>query len=141
MRQYTITASVDSTSGVGRPLEGPESNGRSCKWEAVVGRESVGELEHLILLAIAALGREAGALEVRRRLEAEGRALTRGALYRSLDRLGEKALIEWDVEEPGSARGGHARRVYRLSPEGREAVRERRATLESLWSDAVEALG
>ncbi|MEK9502753.1 PadR family transcriptional regulator [Gaopeijia maritima] len=101
---------------------------------------SIGELEHLILLAIAALRDDAGALEIRRRLEAEERALTRGALYRALDRLGDKALIEWRVDEPEAERGGHARRIYRLSEPGREAVRTRRATLESLWAEAAEAV-
>lgn len=106
-----------------------------------MGRESIGELEHLILLTIAALGPGASAMAVWRRLEVEGRRLTRGALYRSLDRLGEKALIEWEVEEPDGDRGGHTRRIYHLSPEGRDVVRARRATLESLWADAVEGLG
>ncbi len=101
---------------------------------------SIGELEHLILLAIGALRADAGALEIRRRLEAEGRSLTRGALYRALDRLGEKAMIEWEVEEPHSERGGHSRRIYGLSEGGREAVRARRATLESLWAEAAEAV-
>lgn len=105
-----------------------------------MGRESIGELEHLILLAIAALGAAASALAVRKRLESEGRRLTRGALYRSLDRLGDKALIAWDVEEPDADRGGHVRRLYRLTPEGRAVVRERRATLERLWAEAAEAV-
>ena len=105
-----------------------------------MGRESIGELEHLILLAVAALGAEAVALGIRRRLEAEGRGLSRGALYRSLDRLGEKSLIEWTVDEPEADRGGHTRRVYRLSPDGVAVLRERRSTLESLWADAAEAL-
>ena len=109
-------------------------------WEARMGRESIGELEHLILLTIAALREEASALGIRRRLEAEGRGLSRGALYRSLDRLGEKSLIEWAVDEPEAARGGHPRRVYRLSLRGTEVIQERRATLESLWADAAEAL-
>ncbi len=105
-----------------------------------MGRDTIGELEHLILLAIAALGPEAGALEIRRRLGAEGRSLTRGALYRALDRLGEKGLIAWEVEEPDPDRGGHPRRVYDLASEGRDVVRERRATLERLWADAAKVL-
>lgn len=105
-----------------------------------MGRESVGELEHLILLAIAALGGEASALGIRRRLDAEGRGLTRGALYRSLDRLGDKGLIVWDVEQPTPERGGHVRRTYDLSSQGLDAVRERRATLERLWADAAEVV-
>jgi DNA-binding PadR family transcriptional regulator len=104
-----------------------------------VGRESIGELEHLILLAILALRENATAIRVRRRLETEGRGITRGALYRSLDRLGEKELIEFRVEEPSAERGGHAARLYSVSTAGLDVVRERRATLERLWADAAEA--
>lgn len=103
-----------------------------------MGRESIGELEHLILLAILAVGPGATAIAVRRRLDEEGRGITRGALYRSLDRLGEKGLIEWEVEEPSADRGGHARRTYRVGTSGLEILRERRATLERLWSEAAE---
>ena len=105
-----------------------------------MGRESIGELEHLILLAIAAMGENTSALAIRRRLDAEGRGITRGALYRSLDRLGEKGLIVWEVEEPAADRGGHVRRVYGLSADGLDAIRERRATLERLWADAAEVV-
>jgi DNA-binding PadR family transcriptional regulator len=93
----------------------------------------------LILLAILALRDNATAISVRRRLETEGRGITRGALYRSLDRLGEKELIEYSVEEPSTERGGHARRCYVVSALGLDVVRERRATLERLWADAAEA--
>lgn len=99
-------------------------------------RESIGELEHLILLAILGLGEHASALEIRRRLIDEGRTLTRGALYRSLDRLGSKELIAWDVDEPGPDRGGHARRIYGVTEPGLDVVRDRRATLERLWAGA-----
>jgi DNA-binding PadR family transcriptional regulator len=105
-----------------------------------MGRDSIGELEHLILLAIAALGSDASALAIRRRLEAEGRKITRGALYRSLDRLGEKKMLEWGVDQPGADRGGHARRIYSLSRSGIDTIRERRTTLERLWADAAEAV-
>jgi len=106
-----------------------------------MGRESVGELEHLILLAIVGLGDEASALRIRTTLDAEGRRVTRGALYRSLDRLGGKALIDWEIDEPGTERGGHARRIYGCTPSGLELLRERRATLERLWASAAGRLG
>ncbi len=105
-----------------------------------MSRDSVGELEHLILLTILGLGDRATALRVRGVLTDEGRSLTRGALYRSLDRLGEKGLIEWDVIAPTEERGGHAKRFYRVSEQGRVMVRDRRAKLERLWAGAVGAL-
>ena len=106
-----------------------------------MGRESVGELEHLILLAIVGLGAEASAIRIRALLSDEGRTITRGALYRSLDRLGEKALIKWAVLDPTRERGGHAKRLYTVSEAGLLVVRERRATLERLWAGAGEVLG
>ncbi len=101
-------------------------------------RESVGELEYLILLAILALGTAATAPSVRRLLTDEGRRLTRGALYRALDRLGEKALIAWAADEGDG--GGHVRRRYTVTATGRGVVRQRRETLERLWAGAAEAL-
>lgn len=103
-------------------------------------RDTVGELEHLILLAALSLDDRASALELRRTLTDEGRRLTRGALYRSLDRLTEKGLLDWSTESPTEDRGGHARRLYRVTEAGRAVVLERRATLERLWAGAREVL-
>lgn len=103
-------------------------------------RESVGELEYLILLAILALGMDATAPSVRGLLTDEGRRLTRGALYRALDRLGEKALIAWEADAPDGDGGGHTRRRYAVTPAGRGVVRQRRETLERLWAGAAQAL-
>ncbi len=106
-----------------------------------MSRESIGELEHLILLTVLNLGTEASAIRVREVLAAEAdRRVTRGALYRSLDRLGDKGLIEWVVVEPNEDRGGHAKRFYRVSTQGMNAVRSRREALERLWTGAERAL-
>ncbi len=103
-------------------------------------RDSIGELEHLILLTILNLRDGASAPRVREVLALEAdRRVTRGALYRSLDRLGEKGLIEWSVVEPSAERGGHAKRFYRVSPVGMEVLRSRRAALERLWAGASGA--
>lgn len=105
-----------------------------------MSRDSVGELEYLILLAILALDDEATAPAVRGLLADEGRSLTRGALYRSLDRLGEKAFIDWTSVAPADGSGGHTRRRYAVTATGRDVVRDRRATLERLWAGAAGAL-
>ena len=103
--------------------------------------ESIGELEHLILLTILNLADGASAIRIRTVLESESdRRLTRGALYRSLDRLGEKGLIDWNKVEPTMDRGGHAKRFYRVSASGMAVVRSRRDTLERLWAGAAGAL-
>ena len=105
-----------------------------------MSRSSIGELEHLILLAVLSLGRDASALRVREELASLDRKVSRGALYRSLDRLEEKGPCAWSLADPGAHRGGHAKRIYAVTDVGRDVVRERRSTLERLWVQAREAL-
>jgi len=99
-----------------------------------------GELEHLILLQILRLDEKAFALEIRDRLRTEAdRAVTRGALYRSLDRLADKGLIRWRTIEPDTGRGGHARRRFVVTTQGRELLAARRGVLMNLW-DGLEGV-
>ena len=91
----------------------------------------VGEFELLVLLAILRQADEPYANRVREDLEANAeRRVTRGALYRTLDRLDTKGLIEWEMEPSAlPERGGHPMRRLSLTDEGLEAVRESRAVL------------
>ncbi|MGD8280590.1 MAG: helix-turn-helix transcriptional regulator [Gemmatimonadota bacterium] len=91
----------------------------------------VGEFELLVLLAILRQADEPYANRVREDLEANAeRRVTRGALYRTLDRLDTKGLIEWEMEPSAlPERGGHPMRRLSVTDEGREAVRESRAVL------------
>ncbi|MEM7415957.1 MAG: PadR family transcriptional regulator [Gemmatimonadota bacterium] len=107
-----------------------------------MARDSIGELEHLILLTVLNLESDASALRIRDVLATRGgRRITRGALYRSLDRLGEKQLIDWDVVEPDESRGGHTKRFYRVTAAGLDVVRERREALLRLWAGTRGMVG
>ena len=56
-------------------------------------REYLGEFEQIVLLAILQLGDDAYGVPIRLEIERRtGRALTVGALYRTLDRLEDKKL-------------------------------------------------
>lgn len=78
-----------------------------------------GELEQIILLAVLRLDNQAYALDVLAELGTRaGRRVTRGTLYKTLDRLESKRFIEWDVEEAGPERGGHPRRRFRVTSAG-----------------------
>lgn len=94
---------------------------------------SLGEFEHLVLLAIlrhpdgvvgAGIGRE---LEERAK-----RRVSRGALYATLDRLEQKGFLAWVVEETGPDRGGHPRRRFSVTRPGRAALREYRQAIARL---------
>lgn len=90
----------------------------------------IGEFELLVVLAILRQGEQPFANQVRRDLvDNAKRSVTRGALYRTLDRLREKGLIDWDVQPGTPARGGHPMRRLRVTDQGIETVRASRAIL------------
>ena len=91
----------------------------------------IGEFELLVLLAILRQADEPYANRVREDLEANAdRRVTRGALYRTLDRLATKGLIQWDMEPSATpARGGHPMRRLSVTEEGLEIVRTSREVL------------
>ena len=91
----------------------------------------LGEFELLVLLSVLRQGEAPYANRVREDLEANAdRRVTRGALYRTLDRLTEKGFLEWELE-PSEVpeRGGHPMRRLLVTEAGLEAVREAREVL------------
>ncbi len=91
----------------------------------------IGEFELLVLLAILRQAEAPYANRVREDLETNAeRRVTRGALYRTLDRLASKGLIEWELEPSRTPeRGGHPMRRLGVTEEGREAARSSRDVL------------
>lgn len=101
----------------------------------------LGEFEQLVLLTLLKVRDAPYALRLREELNRlAGRSVSRGALYRTLDRLEGKGFIEWDVEPGGSERRGHVRRRFRVTKQGRAVLRASRDTLMSLWSQVAEVL-
>jgi DNA-binding PadR family transcriptional regulator len=95
----------------------------------------LGEFELLVLLAILRQAEAPYANRVREDLEQNaGRQVTRGALYRTIDRLTEKGYLAWELE-PSEVpeRGGHPMRCLRVTDEGLEAVRQARAVLATFF--------
>jgi DNA-binding PadR family transcriptional regulator len=89
-------------------------------------------LEFLVLLSVLRQHDGPYANRIRQDLEENaGRTLTRGALYRTLDRLTEKGYLSWELEPSQiPERGGHPMRRLFLTENGREAVRETRDVLD-----------
>ena len=93
----------------------------------------LGELEHLVLLAILQCGDDAYTVPIRQMLvDKSGRAVARGALYTSLDRLEAKGLVRSWLGDPLSVRGGRARRYFAVTPIGLDAIRAARAAMTTL---------
>jgi DNA-binding PadR family transcriptional regulator len=105
---------------------------RHTIYSSVRGRMArIGEFELLVVLAILRQRSEPYANRVREDLEANaGRNVTRGALYRTLERLRVKGMIEWEIEPSARPeRGGHPMRRLAVTPEGLAAAHSSRAVL------------
>ena len=79
----------------------------------------------LVLLAVLHLGGDAYPPAVRAEIERRAkRAVARGAVYVTLDRLEAKKLLVSRLAEDEAAQPGRPRRYYRASPKGVRAVRK-----------------
>ena len=96
----------------------------------------MGELEHLILLAVLQCQRDntdAYTVPIRQLLsERTGRTIARGAVHTSLDRLETKGLVSSTMGEPVAIRGGRSRRYYTVTPLGLDAIRHAQAAVQTL---------
>ena len=102
----------------------------------------LGEFEQMVLLSILQLDKEAFALSMLRELdERAGRRVSRGALYKTLERLEVKGLVRWKVEDPIPGRGGHPRRLFQVTGAGVAALRASREALFGLWEGLDGILG
>jgi len=100
----------------------------------------LGEFEQMVLLAILRLEDRAFAVSVLRELdERAGRAVSRGTLYKTLDRMESKGLVGWEPEGGSPERGGHPRRRFSVTGRGVSALQESREAFLSLW-DGLEAI-
>ena len=106
--------------------------------EHMAAREHPGEFEQIVLLAVLRLGEDAYGVPVRREIEDRtGRALTVGALYRTLDRLESKGYVTSWFSDPVPERGGRSKRYFRVEPLGIRALRQSRQELAAMW-DGIE---
>ena len=97
-------------------------------------RNSLGEFEQIVLLAVARLGDEAYGTTIRREIDRRvGRDVSVGALYATLERLETKGLVRTRDGEPTAQRGGRAKRFYALSAAGVRALREARSVQDRMW--------
>ena len=86
--------------------------------------DPLGSLEHIVLLAVMRLGSEAYGVTVRREIDAAiGRDISIGAVYATLVRLESKGFVESFTGEPTAERGGRAKRHFRITADGKGALR------------------
>ncbi|MGD8276702.1 MAG: PadR family transcriptional regulator [Gemmatimonadota bacterium] len=104
-------------------------------------RFTLGEFEHVVMLAILRLEDAAYPPAILEEIEARtGRPASRGSIYVTLDRLEDKGLLESVLREGPRERGGRPRRYVRLTAMGESVLRESRDALLSLWQGIEERL-
>ena len=99
-----------------------------------MARSSLGEFEHLVLLAILRLGDAAYAPAILDELETRtGRPASPGSMYVTLDRLEDKGLLRSRLANSGDERGGRPRRYVTVTALGVRELRASRKALIKLW--------
>ena len=105
-----------------------------------MGRGSLGELEHQVMLTLLRRGGESYSVDVVAELEARtGREHLVSAIFVVLGRLTEKRLLSSRMVDPTPGEGGHARRYFAVTDAGIQALRESRRNYLSLW-EGVEPI-
>jgi len=85
------------------------------------------------MLALVRLGDEAYGVSIRQEIERRtGSAVAIGAVYATLDRLGEKRFVTPRLSDPLPMRGGRARKHWRLTALGERAVRNAATSLAGM---------
>jgi DNA-binding PadR family transcriptional regulator len=100
----------------------------------VLHNSYLGELEHLILLAVARLDREAYGMSIRREIAVRvERDLAIGAVYATLERLEEKGFVSALERPPSPDRDGRARRFFCITRSGERALMTAASVHERMW--------
>jgi PadR family transcriptional regulator PadR len=85
----------------------------------------LGEFEYLMVTAAAGLGEKAYGAAIREEIESTtGRKCSIGALYTTIDRLETKGLLKTWMGDATPERGGRAKRMVRVTPEGVQAAKD-----------------
>ena len=97
---------------------------------------SLGELQHLVMLAVVRLRDEAYGAAIRDELRSvAGRSVSVQTVWVTLVRLEEQGLTASD--EVAGPEGGRPRRVFRLTSAGWRALEEARGSMARMWEGVV----
>jgi PadR family transcriptional regulator, regulatory protein PadR len=104
---------------------------------------SLGQFEQLVLGAIIALREDAYGVTIHSKVQemAQPKIVSLGAVYVTLDRLEDKGYVASWLSDPTAARGGRAKRCYRLEALGERAMQESAVTAKRIWDQIAEVWG
>jgi PadR family transcriptional regulator len=97
-------------------------------------RGYLGDLEEVVLLAVARCEPEAYGMRLRQEIEDQsGRAVAIGAVYASIERLEDKGYIRAAPPPKEADRDPRARRFFAVTPAGARALEDTAAVRDRLW--------
>jgi DNA-binding PadR family transcriptional regulator len=106
-----------------------------------MARESLGDVEHLILVALLHLDQESYGVPIMKEIAARtGREVARPAVYIALKRLETKGLVISHVGDATAERGGRSKRIFRLTKAGARQLRDARDAFVRMWADADQLI-
>lgn len=102
-----------------------------------MARDSLGDVEHLVLVALLRLDGESYGVPIMREIaERAGREVARAAVYIALKRLEAKGFVTSRVGDATPERGGRPKRLFKLTKGGARQLRQSRDEFVRMWADA-----
>jgi len=104
-------------------------------------KDTLGELEAMVILAALRLAPEAYGLSIAEEISrTAGRATGRASVYVTLRRLEKNGLITTRRERPEDAPSGKPRRFVSVEPDAIRLVADSRRALERMWTGLDDVL-
>jgi len=95
--------------------------------------------ESIFLLAIWRLDNNAYGVALKKYVsEVTQKSISYGALYSYLSQLFKKGYVTKAIGDPTPERGGRRKIYYKLSPEGKKALKAARKLQSVIWADIPE---
>jgi len=105
-----------------------------------MGKKSLGEFEHQVLLTILRLGSESYTVPIVLELEERAeRPASPAAVYIALRRLEKRGLVSSRLDTAAPEEGGRPRRYFKLEPQALEQLEASRRILDRLWEGVGQA--
>ena len=108
----------------------------------IVTRKSLGEFEHLVLLAALHLKGEGDGRQIVEAIRKRtGRSISRSSLYITFDRLETRGFLCSRLADPSQQRGGRPRRYVAVTDRGIRALSAARLRMMAMWNGFEPLLG
>ncbi len=107
-----------------------------------MNQKTLGEFEHVVLLALLRLESNAYGAAIRQLLQSEiDRDVALGALYSTLERMEKKALVVSKFGDATAQRGGRPKRFFTVTAEGKAALKQAKQAMDTMWQGVALAVG